>query len=119
MRWGDSDERPCIRAYHRGCHRPRNYFIIFDMAGHSLMFGRLYSRRSMRDNTTFTTAQIVMSPRILATVVFFYIFLVLFQISLIVMIRINKITFGDFSFHCRAVELLHYTRVLLNMKNYR
>ena len=72
-----------------------------------------------RDNTTFTAAQIVMSPKILATIVFFYTFLVLFRIFLIVMIHINKITFSDFAFHCRAVELLHHTRVLLNMKDYR
>lgn len=90
------------------------------MAKHPLIFGRLRSRQGgVPDNTTFTVAQIVMSPKILAVAAFFYIVLTIFRICLVSMIRINRVTFCDFAFHWRAMELLHTTRILLHMKDMR
>jgi hypothetical protein len=72
-----------------------------------------------RDYTTFTAAQVFWSPRNLAATAFFYTFLVLFKVALISMIRINILTSHDSPFHFRAIELLHQTRVLLNLKDSR
>jgi hypothetical protein len=47
------------------------------------------------------------------------VFLVLFRVCLVSMIRINAATFCYPEFHVRAMELLLYTRALLNMKGCR
>jgi len=80
---------------------------------------RSKSKNLERDNSTLTMADIVLSPRNLCVAACFYIMLVLFKISLTSMIRINSVTFRDFEFHCRAVEMLHRTKVLLNLKGAR
>jgi hypothetical protein len=72
-----------------------------------------------RDNRPITAAHIIMHPRALAIAVFFYVFLVLFRVCLISMIRINAATFCYPEFHVRAMELLLYTGAILNMKDAR
>lgn len=70
-----------------------------------------------RDNTTFTMAQVCRRPRAMAITVFFCVFLVLFKICLISMIRINAATVCDYDFHWWAMGLLLQTRELLKMKD--
>jgi hypothetical protein len=74
----------------------------------------------MRDKSNFTTGQAMRrSPKALAAYVLFSVFLILFRISLISMIRINSITVMNFEFHWHAMELLHMTSALLSMKENR
>jgi hypothetical protein len=74
----------------------------------------------MRDKSNFTTGQAMRrSPKALAAYVLFSVFLVLFRISLISMIKINSMTIMNYDFHCRAMELLHLTFVLLSVKENR
>lgn len=72
-----------------------------------------------RDNSTLTMANIILAPRNLVVVAFFYISLVLFKSGLILMIRINSVTLHNFEFHYNAIELLHKVKVLLNLKDVR
>jgi hypothetical protein len=62
---------------------------------------------------------VILAPRNLAVVIFFYVFLSLFKICLILMIYINSVTFRNFEFNYRAIELLHTTKILLNLKGVR
>lgn len=74
----------------------------------------------MHDKSSIKAGHMVRrSPKALAAFVFFSIFLVLFRISLISMIKINSVTVMHYDFHCRAMELLHLTFVLLSVKESR
>lgn len=88
------------------------------------MVGRLKSwsltrSRSEHDTAPLTAWHISRAPKNIAKVVFFYVSLVLFKVCLTAAIRINRVTFMDFDFHCRAVELLHQIRALLGLKDAR
>jgi len=73
-----------------------------------------------RDNTVLTVGQVCRSsPKNIAKVVVFYVFLVLCKECLIAMIFVNRATFMHFGFHCRAMELLHITEAVLSMKDVR
>jgi hypothetical protein len=72
-----------------------------------------------RDNSTLTVGRVARSPKNIAKVIFFYVFLTLFKVCLIAMIRVNSVTFMDFDFHCRAMELLYIADGLLTMKDAR
>ena len=74
----------------------------------------------MRDKSNFTTGQAMRrSPKALAAYVLFSVFLVLFRVCLISMIKINAITIMNYDFHCRAMELLHLTSMMLSAKENR
>jgi hypothetical protein len=77
------------------------------------------SDKPERDNTPLTVGRVARSPKNIAKVIFFYVFLTLFKVCLIAMIRVNSVTFMDFDFHCRAMELLYQTIALLTMKDAR
>ena len=73
-----------------------------------------------RDNSTLTVGTVAKSsPKNIAKVIFFYVFLTLFKVCLVAMIRVNSVTFMDFDFHCRAMELLYIADGLLTMKDAR
>jgi hypothetical protein len=72
-----------------------------------------------QDKTSLTGSSCFRSPRNIAVWLFFYVFLTMFKVCLTSMIKINAATVGDFSFHCRAMELLYHTRALLSMKDAR
>lgn len=56
-------------------------------------------------------------PKNVAVLVFFYLFLAMFRICLTSIIKINAATVGDFSLHCRAMDLLYRIRALFSFKD--
>jgi hypothetical protein len=79
----------------------------------------MFGKPPERDSTTFTPMQVVMHPRVLAVFLFFYVFLILFRVCLISMIRINRVTLHDSGFDYWAMELLFYTGGLLDIRRLR
>jgi hypothetical protein len=70
-----------------------------------------------KDDTPLTGATLLRRPRNLAVLAFFYVILMLFQVCLMSMIKINAATVTNVEFHWRAMELLYVTRALLNFKD--
>ena len=71
-----------------------------------------------RDNSTFTSAQFIGTWRKIVCVIFYYVVLMLFRACLVLSLRLNKVTVCNFEFHCAAMDMLHTTTALLNMRNH-
>lgn len=69
-----------------------------------------------RETDTLRMSDVV-SVRYMVPAIFLYVLVASFSFCLTAIIRINAITIRDFSFHCRAVEILYQTRALLSLKD--
>jgi hypothetical protein len=76
------------------------------------------TRIHARDTTTFTAWQFVGPPNKIAKAIFFFVFLILFRVCLVSMLRINRVTLRHFEFHVAAMNLLQQTKELLNINRF-